>query len=50
MPRTARRLIAIAALALATFTATHAAGAHATVQAGGGYVGGGPLSAISAQG
>ena len=38
MPRTARRLIAIAALALATVTATHAASAtHATVQAGVGH-------------
>ncbi len=35
---TARRFIAIAALALATFTATHAAGAaHTTVQAGAGH-------------
>ncbi len=38
---TARRLVAIAALALATFTATHAGGAaHSTVQAGGGHAGG----------
>ncbi len=39
MSLTARRFIAIAALAIATFTATHAAGsAHTNVQAGQGHV------------
>lgn len=39
MRLTARRLVAIIALALATVTATHAVDAsHATIQAGGGHM------------